>query len=118
MNITIIITAEIEHREGKFASKEELAEALVYELDGMDPGEVYGDDDGRYETTDWQVEAAPEKLTWKRSKSTTGGYNLQSRHGVTIIPAPGGYDVRRGGEVLGHTRTLAIAKTLGEAVAR
>lgn len=58
MKITIAIDIEVERVEGKFASKDEIAEAIADELDAADPGTVSGvgaDGASEYEITSWEV---------------------------------------------------------------
>jgi hypothetical protein len=50
------VEIELERTEGKFASKDELAESIASELEGVNPGEVYGENEGVYAITDWVVE--------------------------------------------------------------
>jgi len=57
MHIIITIEVELERIEGKFATKEELAEQLVEEL--TDPGiTLEGENGGQYEITGWDVSYA------------------------------------------------------------
>lgn len=55
MKIILTVEIELDHREGIFAGKDELAEYLKDEIEGMDPGEVEGDNGGIYNITDWSV---------------------------------------------------------------
>lgn len=55
MRIRIVIEAEVERREGKFASREDLGDQLVEELEGADPGELEGENEGQYEVVEWIV---------------------------------------------------------------
>lgn len=53
------ITVTLERDQGKFASREEMSEALIAELEGADPGGVYGigaDGSSDYSVTDFTVE--------------------------------------------------------------
>lgn len=53
------ITVTLERSTGKFAARDEMAEAIISELEGADPGGVYGigaDGASDYEVTDFQVE--------------------------------------------------------------
>lgn len=55
------ITVTLERTQGKFASRDEMSEALMSELEGADPGGVYGigaDGNSDYEVTDFSVEQA------------------------------------------------------------
>lgn len=55
MKFTFTVEVEVERDEGKFASREELAEQMVAALEGADESTWYGDNDGQYSTTDWTV---------------------------------------------------------------
>lgn len=58
MLITITVTAEVERTEGKFESKDVLAEQLVEAIEQADPGDLEGENEGRYEVVEWSVEVA------------------------------------------------------------
>lgn len=53
--MTFLVTVELEHREGKYASRDELAELVGQELEQADPSEVEGSDGGRYEVISYEV---------------------------------------------------------------
>lgn len=53
---TYTVTVEVERTEGKFASRDELSEQIMDELEGCDPGTVEGDNGGQYDVTEWTVE--------------------------------------------------------------
>ncbi len=58
MKFTFTVEVEVQRVEGKFAAKDEIADYLREEIEGMDPGEVDGvgaDGDSRYEITVWSV---------------------------------------------------------------
>ncbi len=48
-----LVTVEVERMEGKFASRDEIAELLLDSLD-CDPGSI-STDQGEYETVSWDV---------------------------------------------------------------
>ena len=53
------ITVTLERTQGKFAARDEMSEAIMAELEGADPGGVYGigaDGASDYEVTDFTVE--------------------------------------------------------------
>jgi len=57
---TFTATVELEREQGKFATRDEMAEAIEW-LEGADEGSVYGigaDGDSTYNTTLWEVEQA------------------------------------------------------------
>lgn len=56
--IRVTIDVELERIQGKFASRSEMAEAIIDELEGADPGSIYGigaDADSDYEVVGWDV---------------------------------------------------------------
>lgn len=55
MKFTFKVEAEAERSQGKFATKDELAEQIMSELEGADPGSLTGDNGGEYEITSWEV---------------------------------------------------------------
>lgn len=55
MKFKFMVEVEIQHISGKFASKDELAEAIADSLLNADEGLWYGSDDGEYETVDFTV---------------------------------------------------------------
>jgi hypothetical protein len=54
MYIEIVTRVELTHQEGKFASREELVEALIEEI--ADPGEIEASEGGRYAVDGWESE--------------------------------------------------------------
>lgn len=57
MRFRLAVDVELERTSGKFASRDELAEALIAELD-VDPGSIYGvgaDGESEYDVTGWEV---------------------------------------------------------------
>jgi hypothetical protein len=55
VKINLLIEVELSHVQGKFASREQLVEKLVEELEGADPGSVDTDDDAEYAVDDFTV---------------------------------------------------------------
>lgn len=56
---TFTVRVELERESGKFASRDEMAEAIIEMLEGADEGSIYGigaDGDSTYNTTSWEVE--------------------------------------------------------------
>lgn len=49
------VSVEAEHISGKFASKGDLADQFLDELEAANPTSVNGADDGEYEVTSWEV---------------------------------------------------------------
>lgn len=52
---TFTVTVEVERTEGKFAGREEIAEAIREELESADPGTVEGENGGQYEVVSFEV---------------------------------------------------------------
>ncbi len=62
MLLRFIVEAEVEREEGLFASRDELEEQIVGELEGADPGSLDGDEGGSYTVVSFEVTAeAPER---------------------------------------------------------
>jgi hypothetical protein len=58
MKITFTVEVELERVQGKFASKDEIAEQIADELGAADPGSVDGvgaDGESEYEIVSWEV---------------------------------------------------------------
>lgn len=55
MVLTFVVQVTVEHRAGLFASKEDIAEAIVSTLDDADPGEIEAGDNSEYEITEWSA---------------------------------------------------------------
>lgn len=58
---TFTVTVTLERTAGKFAARDEMAEAILAELEGADPGGVYGigaDGASDYDVVDFTVEEA------------------------------------------------------------
>lgn len=58
---TLTVNVELQRTQGKFASRDDMIGALIEELEGMDPGSIYGlgaDGDSEYEVTSWTVDEA------------------------------------------------------------
>lgn len=58
---TFSVTVDLEREEGKFASRDEMAEAIIEWLEGADEGAIYGigaDGESTYNTVSWEVEEA------------------------------------------------------------
>lgn len=60
-SFTFIVNVEIERREGKFATRDEIAAACMEALSSADIGQFTGDNGGEYETTAWEVTEEPQK---------------------------------------------------------
>ena len=65
MRFTYVIEVEVERDEGKFASRDELSEQIVSELESADPGSLYGDEGGEYSVSSFDVE----EMTVERKQS-------------------------------------------------
>lgn len=51
-----VVTVEVERTTGKFAPREELADLMIQELEGANPGTLDGENEGQYEIQSWDVE--------------------------------------------------------------
>jgi len=56
MQFQYIVTVEVERTQGKFASREEINEAITEALESADISSFEGENGGEYEVTDWSVE--------------------------------------------------------------
>ncbi len=66
---TFLVEVEVERMEGKFASRDELADWLLEAIEGSDPGSFSGGQDGtsEYETVSFEV---TEQEQEKRSRKS------------------------------------------------
>lgn len=56
---TFLVTVELERSSGKFASRDEMSDQILSEIEGADPGSLSGlgaDGDSEYEVSSWEVE--------------------------------------------------------------
>lgn len=63
MRFTLTVEVEVERTEGKFAGRDEIADALVEAIEDANPSSVDGigaDGISSYEVVDWQVEEQPQ----------------------------------------------------------
>ena len=58
MIITLTITVDVKHQSGKFATKEELAQLLIDEVEAADPSELTTDEDATYAVMGFSAEWA------------------------------------------------------------
>lgn len=68
-HFTLTVEVELSRSQGKFASRDEMVEALVSEIEGADPGGLYGigaDSDSDYDVDSFEVQEASEPLSRKR----------------------------------------------------
>lgn len=75
----IVVEVELNREQGKFASRDDLVQGLIDEIEGADPGGLYGmGDDGSsdYTVDSFEVSEAPEPLTAKRIAQ------ILAQHGV------------------------------------
>jgi hypothetical protein len=66
VKFTFVVEVEVERDEGKFASRDELADQLSQAIEGADPGSLTGDNGGEYSTTGWEV--SEEAQTTRKAK--------------------------------------------------
>jgi len=71
MKIQFLVTVEVNHLTGKFASREEIEEQVREALESADPGGSEGGEGGEYETADWSVDeyVEPKLVKMKRAAS-------------------------------------------------
>lgn len=69
MDFKFEVSVSVERTQGKFASRDEIEEALQSELEGADPGSVEGSEGGEYEVQDWSVEAIDIKPAKGKAKA-------------------------------------------------
>jgi hypothetical protein len=55
MQFTFTVNVTAERTEGKFASRDDIAEQIMSEIESADPGTVDGENGGIYEITEWEV---------------------------------------------------------------
>lgn len=55
VKIALTVEIDLRFREGKFESKDEMAELLREEIEGMDLGEIEGGNGGIYDIESWEV---------------------------------------------------------------
>ena len=55
MRFKFEVVVEVTRSEGKFATREEIADQIQAALESADPGSYEGDNGGQYETGDWSV---------------------------------------------------------------
>jgi hypothetical protein len=66
MQFEFTVSAEVERSEGKFASRDELAEQILEAIDNANPGDLTGDAGGSYSVDTWDVN---EVTVAKKAKS-------------------------------------------------
>lgn len=55
MNLSFTVSVTVERETGKFASREELGNAISEALEEADPSSIDTDNDATYTTTEWIV---------------------------------------------------------------
>jgi hypothetical protein len=71
VRFTYTVEVEVERVEGKFASRDEVAEQLQEALESADPGSIDGigsDGTSGYEVTSWSVDEQPQQRTRKAAR--------------------------------------------------
>lgn len=61
MDFQFIVSASVERDEGKFASRDELAEQITDAILSADPGSLEGEAGGTYSVISWTVEDADDR---------------------------------------------------------
>lgn len=70
MRFTFTVEVEVERVEGKFASRDEIADVIAEALGEANPENIDGigtDGGGEYEVTLWEVDEAPQEKKGKKS---------------------------------------------------
>lgn len=55
MKFTFVVEVEVSRTEGKFATRDELADQILEALDDANPGDMTGENDGQYAVDSWDV---------------------------------------------------------------
>lgn len=61
-HFTFTLTVEVNRTSGKFAARDEIADAIIDELTSADPGSLYNlgaDGESEYEIESWEAEETP-----------------------------------------------------------
>ena len=59
MIFRFVVEVEVEHAQGKFVSREEIAESIAESIDSANPGEIESDEGGLYEVQVWETSEEP-----------------------------------------------------------
>lgn len=76
MRFQYIVEVEVERTEGKFASREELAEQIQESLENAQLDSLEGENGGQYDVTDWSV--SEQKIAQFKRKTVAKGPALPS----------------------------------------
>lgn len=69
MQFTFEVTITVERTEGKFASREELAEQIMSELESAEPMSLTGDNGGEYEVTEFEISEIDQAAVKERARA-------------------------------------------------
>ena len=67
-HFTSTLTVDVNRTSGKFASRDEIADAIIDELNSADPSSLYNlgaDGESEYEIESWEAEETPAP-SWKK----------------------------------------------------
>jgi hypothetical protein len=70
MHFTYMIEVEAERVEGKFATRDDIGGQILEEIEGADPGNIFGEGDGEYEITQFEVTEVEAAKRSKRKGNT------------------------------------------------
>jgi hypothetical protein len=71
MRFTFTVEVEISRQQGKFATRDEMADQIREAIEGADPQSLQGESDGEYNVDSWDVqEQEQEKRQPKRRRKT------------------------------------------------
>jgi len=66
MRFTFTVEVEVERNEGKFASRDEVGDLLIEEIESADPSFLSCEDGGEYEVVAWEITENPQPKRGKR----------------------------------------------------
>ena len=55
MNFTFTVNVQLDRAQGKFATRDEMETQLVEALEGANPEELEGENEGQYTVVEWEV---------------------------------------------------------------
>lgn len=92
MKFQFLVTAEVSHVEGKFASRDDLEDKLTTELENSNPDSLTSDDEAEYTVDSWSVEPytapKPERKTLKSRRQVVTAIETEIGIPITIEKPP------------------------------
>lgn len=71
MRFTFTVEVEVERTQGKFATRDELADQIKDALENASPGDLQGENEGEYTINDWTVDEVPQPKAQRKHKSVS-----------------------------------------------